>query len=329
MRQSPGPWCRHDKTPDQSEPSFLVIAMSSPARVGKAVGGLVVGVGSLVGLARVREELDTTPVVSVIHLHGPVVTNSRANNANPIINLENTRKRINEAFEPKRLEFVVLSIDSNGGSCPQAQLVCSYIQGKAEKAGVPLVAFIEDMGTSGGYYLACTAQEIHAAPSSTVGSIGVVGATVRMRVEMMNPEYMEEQAGKNMEGQVEGTGHQQSASQEVPEPEEVERVIVAGRNKIEPDIHQEQINVNNVHAQFIRYVKHSRGERLVADDITLFNGGVWTGEIAASLGLVDGLMTVDSWLEERYRGNVRVVVPKHSMGVNKGPYLNINMGLVR
>ena len=303
--------------------------MSRLSRVGKAVGGLVVGVGSLVGLARVREELDTTPVVSVLHLHGPVVTNSRANNVSPVINLENTRKRINEAFEPKRLEYVVLSIDSNGGSCPQAQLVCSYIQARAEKAGVPVVAFIEDMGTSGGYYLACTAQEIHAAPSSTVGSIGVVGATVRMRVEMMNPEFMEEQASQRKEDSVKETGDQESVGQQVPEPEEVERVIVAGRNKIEPDINQEQINVNNVHAQFIRYVKDSRGERLVADDNTLFNGGVWTGEIAASLGLVDGLMTVDSWLEERYRGNVRVVVPDHSVGVNKGPYLSINMGLVR
>ena len=39
---------------------------------------------------------------------------------------------------------------------------------------VQLLAFVEDAAVSGGYYIACAADEIIADPSSLVGSIGVI-----------------------------------------------------------------------------------------------------------------------------------------------------------
>ena len=41
---------------------------------------------------------------------------------------------------------------------------------------MPVLAFVEDVAASGGYWLACAADEIFADPSSIVGSIGVVSA---------------------------------------------------------------------------------------------------------------------------------------------------------
>jgi protease-4 len=46
------------------------------------------------------------------------------------------------------------------------------------RRGLPVVAIIEDVGASGGYYLACGADEILAHPTSVVGSIGVIVQTV-------------------------------------------------------------------------------------------------------------------------------------------------------
>jgi protease-4 len=51
--------------------------------------------------------------------------------------------------------------------------------------------------------------------------------------------------------------------------------------------------LRDVHAQFMDVVRKGRGERL-KETPELFSGLVWTGEQAASLGLVDGLGSVDS-----------------------------------
>ena len=42
---------------------------------------------------------------------------------------------------------------------------------------MPVIAFVEDVAASGGYMIACAADEIVADPSSIVGSIGVIGAS--------------------------------------------------------------------------------------------------------------------------------------------------------
>ena len=47
----------------------------------------------------------------------------------------------------------------------------------AEEKKLPVIAFVEDVGASGGYMIACAADEIICDPSSIVGSIGVVGAS--------------------------------------------------------------------------------------------------------------------------------------------------------
>ena len=39
---------------------------------------------------------------------------------------------------------------------------------------MPVLAFCEDVAASGGYWLACAADEIYAHPTSLVGSIGVI-----------------------------------------------------------------------------------------------------------------------------------------------------------
>ena len=45
-----------------------------------------------------------------------------------------------------------------------------------------MYAFVEDMAASGGYFLACGAQEIYASESSLVGSIGVITQSFGLQV---------------------------------------------------------------------------------------------------------------------------------------------------
>src|SRR5215207_7730132 len=62
------------------------------------------------------------------------------------------------------------------GSAAQSHLIFRRIRALAEEKKLPVFAFIEDAGASGGYMLACAGDEIFADPSSLVGSIGVIAA---------------------------------------------------------------------------------------------------------------------------------------------------------
>ena len=72
---------------------------------------------------------------------------------------------------------VALLINSPGGSPSQSHLIFRRIRQLADEKKLPVYAFVEDVGASGGYMLACAADEIICDPYSIVGSIGVVGGT--------------------------------------------------------------------------------------------------------------------------------------------------------
>ncbi len=82
---------------------------------------------------------------------------------------------IDRAFRSAQGRPVVLDIESPGGSPVQSDLIASLIRRRAEEHKVRVVAVIREVGASGGYWLACAADEIHANPMSIVGSIGADG----------------------------------------------------------------------------------------------------------------------------------------------------------
>ena len=71
-------------------------------------------------------------------------------------------------------------INSPGGSAAQSHLIFRRIRALAEEKKLPVLAFVEDAAASGGYMIACAADEIFADPASIVGSIGVVSAEFRL-----------------------------------------------------------------------------------------------------------------------------------------------------
>jgi len=110
------------------------------------------------------------PIVSVLELRGAIGISGPGGRS---ISHKSLEKTIEEAFKPSSLEAVALAINSPGGSPVQSRLIQRTIRRHAEKKGIPVYAFIEDVGASGGYLLALAADEIYADTSSIVGSIGV------------------------------------------------------------------------------------------------------------------------------------------------------------
>src|SRR5690349_18012619 len=113
------------------------------------------------------------PVVPLVRLHG-VIAPMAGLGPRQVINSATTEKVLERAFSRPRLAAVGLLINSPGGSPTQSALVADRIRGLADEHEVPVLAFCEDVAASGGYWLACAADEIYAHPTSLVGSIGVV-----------------------------------------------------------------------------------------------------------------------------------------------------------
>src|SRR6201991_144586 len=216
------------------------------------------------------------PVVSMVRLHG-VITPSPSPVPRWVINANAVEKTLERAFAPERLAAVALLVNSPGGAPTQSALVADRIRGLAEEKGVPVFAFCEDVAASGGYWLACAADEIFAHQTSIVGSIGVVSQ------------------GFGLHGLIERIGVQR-------------RLYTAGASKsrLDPFLPEKDEDVEwlrdlqeQLHEMFQKWVLSRRGDRLRGSE-RLFTGEVWTGGRAVELGLVDGLGTARGVLTQRY-----------------------------
>ena len=220
------------------------------------------------------------PVIPLVRLQG-VITAVSGPAPRSVINSATTEKVLERAFDRGPLAAVALLINSPGGSPTQSALVADRIRGLAGEHGVPVLAFCEDVAASGGYWLACAADEIFAHPTSIVGSIGVVSQSF------------------GLEGLLARIGVER-------------RLYTAGEAKarLDPFLPEKAEDVawlrglqDQLHALFREWVAARRGDRLAAaaeQGVELFNGEVWTGARAVELGLVDGLGTARGVLGQRF-----------------------------
>ncbi len=215
--------------------------------------------------------------VPVIRLGGTIGAGSRS------LNDEGLAPLIDKAFKSNPVA-VALQINSPGGSAVQSSLIAARIRRLADEKSIPVHAFVEDVAASGGYWLACAADDIWVDPSSIVGSIGVIFASFGF------PDLM---ARQGVERRVVTAGKSKSfADPFLPQkPEDIARL-----KALQTPIHQ----------AFIDHVRHSRGKRL-DESADLFNADVWVGGQAVDLGLADGVAHLVPKLKTLYGDKVKLV----------------------
>src|SRR6202451_3206573 len=113
-----------------------------------------------------------TPVVPVVRLTGVIGFSTPLR---PGLTLAGIARTLERAFATRNAPAVAVSINSPGGSPVQSHLIFRRIRELAKEKGRRVLAFVEDAAASGGYMIACAADEIIADPHSIVGSIGVGG----------------------------------------------------------------------------------------------------------------------------------------------------------
>jgi signal peptide peptidase SppA len=210
------------------------------------------------------------PRIGVVELHGVIAARSG------LLNAASAGPLIDRAFRAAKGHAVILDIESPGGSPVQSDLIASLIRRRADKYKVTVHAVIREVGASGGYWLACAADQIHANPMSIVGSIGVIGGGFGF------PDLL------NMLG-IES------------------RIYTAGNNKarLDPfsperpeDIAFVRDMLDRLHVRFKEWVRSRRGEKLKASDEELFDGSFMLAERALELGLIDGFADLDGLVRE-------------------------------
>jgi serine protease SohB len=253
--------------------------------------------------ARFRPDI---PAVPVVRLSGVIGVSTPLK---PGLMLASVARSLDRAFAVKRARAVALVINSPGGSPSQSNLICRRIRQLSEEKNIPVIAFIEDVGASGGYMLACAADEIVCDEYSIVGSIGVVGGSFGF------PKLMEK---LGIERRIYTAGERKVMLDpfEPEKPDDVKRIKV-----IQKEIHE----------RFIALVKERRAGKLKGTDKTLFSGEFWTAQKAIDLGLADSIGDLRSFLRTRYGEKVRtpLIAAERSLFGRRLPGVNIAQALTR
>jgi serine protease SohB len=223
------------------------------------------------------------PVVPVVRLTGVIGGTSLRGGS---LNLNTVNPALERAFKVRHAKAVALAINSPGGSPVQSALITERIHALSQEKKLPVIAFVEDVGASGGYWLALAADEIFADPSSILGSIGVINAGFG---------FAEALSRLGIERRVYTAGSKKALLDPFrpADPDDVERM-----HQILEELHQ----------GFKAMVRERRGERLRGEDGDLFEGQIWTGRGALDAGLIDGLGNLHGVLRERFGDRVRLPV---------------------
>ena len=229
------------------------------------------------------------PFVNVIRLEG-VIASGRSLSAS--LNAKGLEPVLVKAFR-KKPSAVALAINCPGGSPVQSALIAARIRALAAENNTPVFAFCEDVAASGGYWLACAADEIYADQNSIIGSIGVISG---------------------------GFGFPKALSKLGVE----RRIYTAGLSKstndpFKPenakDVVKLKAMLGDIHESFKAEVRSRRAGKLAAKESALFDGSFWTGHKALSLGLVDGLGHLTETLKTKFGSKVEITEMKESKGL--------------
>ena len=220
------------------------------------------------------------PIVPVVRLDG-VIGSSGLFGSNGIDDT-GTKQVLEKAFNVSKASSIALIINSPGGSPTQSSLIASRIKNLSKEKKIPVIAFCEDVAASGGYWLACSADEIFADENSIIGSIGVISA---------------------------GFGFNEFISRQGIE----RRVFTSGESKsiLDPFLPSKKEDITKlkniqeaIHHNFKEHVKNARGNKIKNSGI--FNGEFWNASKALELGLIDAIGHLEPILKEKFGDDVKI-----------------------
>lgn len=258
-----------------------------PVLLGLIIIGVILGVFLLLifFLTRFGEEraFALGDKIAVVEIKG-VIASSRS-----IV------EQIENYAEDDAVKAIVLRINSPGGAVGPSQEIYREVLRAKEKKKV--IASMESVAASGGYYVACASDVIVANPGTITGSIGVV-------MEFSNIEDLLRKIG--LRSYVVKSGKHKDIGSPVRKMTSEEKAILQGV-------------IDSVHNQFVRAV--AEGRDLEEGKVRqLADGRIFSGEQAKELGLVDRLGGLQDAVEIAaemvgIEGKPAVIYPKRKLSL--------------
>ena len=173
----------------------------------------------------------------------------------------------------KEIDEVAVVLESSGGTIHGYGLAASQLLRVRDK-GIRLTAIVDKIAASGGYMMACVAEEIVAAPFAIIGSIGVVGQLPNFHrlLDKHDIDFEQITAGK------------------------YKRTLSLFAKNTDEDREKFQEEIDDAHQLFQAFVAQNRAD---LDLERVATGEHWFGSRALELGLIDRIATSDDFLCEK------------------------------
>lgn len=185
------------------------------------------------------------------------------------------KEQLTRAQQDDKVKAVVLRINTPGGTVTASDIIHHELKQFKAAHKVPIVASIMDVGASGGYYIAASADTVMAHPSSVTGSIGVIMMTV-------NARGLLEKVGVEATAVTSGPRKDMGSPFRTMTPEE--RAIFQGL-------------IDSFYQRFLTVVQDGRPQLEMEQIKKLADGRIYTGEQAKAAGLVDEIGYLEDAVE--------------------------------
>lgn len=168
---------------------------------------------------------------------------------------------------------VIVRLENHGGVVHEHGLAASQLS-RIRDHDIPLTVCVDKVAASGGYLMACVANEIHAAPFAILGSIGVLAQIPNFHraLDSHGVDFEQVTAGK------------------------YKRTVTMFGENTDEDRAKLKEELEDVHALFKGAVAKYRPG---LDLEKIATGEHWYGTRALELGLADSIKTSDELLSER------------------------------
>jgi len=194
--------------------------------------------------------------------------------------------------DPDRDE-VVIELNSPGGTVNGYGFAADQLR-RIRNKGMKLTVLVDQVAASGGYMMACVADEIVASPFAYIGSVGVVS-------EFPNYSKLMKKVGVEWKSYTAGNSKRDVGTYKEP-------------TKADEKRHTKKLN--DIHRVFKNHIKENRPK---VDVDKIATGEVWTAKEAKDVKLVDKIQASDDYiLAQMINGNVyRVYTPTDKSRIDK------------
>jgi protease-4 len=184
--------------------------------------------------------------------------------------------QLKRAREDDSVKGIILRVNSPGGTISGSDQIYHEIRYKTD---VPVVAFMQGVAASGGYYASVACEKIIAEPTVITGSVGVIGGYLVLK------DLLEDKLGIQPVIVKSGKKKDWPSSFRTPSDEEIEY------------LHEKLITP--AYERFVQIVAEGRKDILTTEDVKrLADGSIYGAKEAKDEKLIDGIGYLDDAVKQ-------------------------------